>query len=125
MSLLGSFAAYVLLKEERPVPNVTKQDFIDRVASKSDLSKRDAGKAVDAFLDVVTDSLRRGDSITFTGFGKFSTAHRAARMGVNPRNPGEKVQIPASTVPKFSAGSSLKQAVKSGAAAAGGGGGGD
>ena len=74
----------------------------------------DAGKAVDAFLDTVTESLKRGDSITFTGFGKFSTANRAARMGVNPRNPGEKVHIPASTVPKFSAGSSLKSAVKGG-----------
>jgi DNA-binding protein HU-beta len=103
------------------VANVTKQDFIDRVASKSDLSKRDAGKAVDAFLETVTDSLRRGDSITFTGFGKFSTANRAARMGVNPRNPGEKVHIPASTVPKFSAGSSLKSAVKSGGGGGGGG----
>jgi len=103
---------------------VTKQDFIDRVASKSDLSKRDAGKAVDAFLDVVTDSLKRGDQITFTGFGKFSTANRAARMGVNPRNPGQKVQIPASTVPKFSAGSTLKQAVKSGGGMSGMSGGG-
>jgi DNA-binding protein HU-beta len=102
------------------VANVTKQDFIDRVASKSDLSKRDAGKAVDAFLDTVTESLRRGEAITFTGFGKFSTANRAARMGVNPRNPGEKVHIPASTVPKFSAGSTLKQAVKSGAGFGGG-----
>jgi DNA-binding protein HU-beta len=109
-----------LLKEERPVANVTKQDFIERVASKSDLSKRDAGKAVDAFLDVVTESLRRGDAIVFTGFGKFSTAFRAARMGVNPRNPSQKVQIPASTVPKFSAGSTLKQAVKSGGAGGGG-----
>ena len=99
--------------------NVTKQEFIDRVASKADLSKRDAAKAVDAFLDTVTESLRRRDQITFTGFGKFSTADREARMGVNPRNPGQKVQIPASTVPKFSAGSTLKQAVKSG----GGGGG--
>jgi DNA-binding protein HU-beta len=101
------------------VANLTKQDFIDRVASKADLSKREAGKAVDAFLDTVSESLRRGDSITFTGFGKFSTAHRAARMGVNPRNPSEKVHIPAATVPKFSAGSTLKQAVKGG----GGGGG--
>jgi DNA-binding protein HU-beta len=106
------------------VANVTKQDFIDRVASKSDLSKRDAAKAVESFLDTVTESLRRGDSITFTGFGKFSTAFRAARMGVNPRNPTEKVQISASTVPKFSAGSTLKQAVKSGASAGGDGGGG-
>ncbi len=94
--------------------NVSKQDFIDRVSSKADLSKRDAGKAVDAFLDTVTEALTRRDSITFTGFGKFSTADRAARMGVNPRNPSQKVHIPASTVPKFQAGSSLKSAVKGG-----------
>jgi DNA-binding protein HU-beta len=91
---------------------VTKQEFVDRVATKSGLSKRDAGKAVDAFLDSVTEALKRGDSVSFTGFGKFSTAHRAARQGVNPRNPSQKVQIPAATVPRFSAGSSLKQALK-------------
>jgi DNA-binding protein HU-beta len=91
---------------------VTKQEFVDQVASKSGLSKRDAGKAVDAFLDSITESLRRGQEVTFTGFGKFSTQHRAARQGVNPRNPGQKVTIPAARVPKFSAGSSLKQAVR-------------
>ena len=100
--------------------NMTKQDFIDRVSSKSGLSKRDAGQAVDAFLETVQESLVRGDQITFTGFGKFSTSHRAARMGVNPRNPSEKVHIPAATVPKFQAGSALKTAVKE----SGGGGGG-
>jgi DNA-binding protein HU-beta len=100
---------------------MTKQDFIDRVSSKSGLSKRDAGQAVDAFLETVTESLVRGDQITFTGFGKFSTSHRAARMGVNPRNPSEKVHIPAATVPKFQAGSSLKSAVKSGGDGGGGG----
>jgi DNA-binding protein HU-beta len=93
---------------------VTKQEFVDQVAQKSGLSRRDASAAVDGFLDVVTDALKSGDSITFTGFGKFSTAERAAREGVNPRNPGEKVQIPAATVPKFSAGSQLKAAVKGG-----------
>jgi DNA-binding protein HU-beta len=92
---------------------VTKQEFVDRVATKSGLSKRDAGKAVDAFLDSVTEALKRGDSVSFTGFGKFSTAHRAARQGVNPRNPTQKVQIPAATVPRFSAGTALKQALKS------------
>ena len=66
---------------------MTKQEFVDAVASKSSLSRRDASAAVDAFLDVVTDTLKSGDTITFTGFGKFSTAHRAAREGVNPRNP--------------------------------------
>jgi DNA-binding protein HU-beta len=91
---------------------VTKQEFVDAVASKASISRRDAGNAVDAVLDTITDTLKRGDSVTFTGFGKFSTAHRAAREGVNPRNPGQKVHIPAATVPKFSAGSQLKSAVK-------------
>ena len=93
---------------------MTKQEFVDEVARKSGLTKQDAGKAVEAFLDSVTDALKSRDSVSFTGFGKFSTSDRKARMGVNPRNPGQKVHIPASTVPKFSAGSQLKAAVKSG-----------
>jgi DNA-binding protein HU-beta len=91
---------------------VTKQEFVDRVASRSGLSRRDAGSAVDAVLDSITDALRGGEEISFTGFGKFSTQHRAARQGVNPRNPSQRVTIPAARVPKFSAGSSLKQAVR-------------
>jgi DNA-binding protein HU-beta len=93
---------------------VTKQDFVSEVAKRSGLSNKEAGKAVDAFLETVTDTLRGGGDVVFTGFGKFSTAHRAARMGVNPRNPTEKVHIAAATVPKFSAGSQLKAAVKGG-----------
>ena len=91
---------------------MTKQEFVDQVAAKSGLSKRDAGKAVEAFLDSITESLRRGDEVSFTGFGKFSTQQRAARQGVNPRNPSQKVTIPAARVPKFSAGSALKTAVR-------------
>ncbi len=91
---------------------MTKAEFIDRVADKTGLSKRAAAEAVDAFLDTVEEALKRGDAVTFTGFGKFSTQRRAARMGVNPRNPGQKVQIPAATVPKFTAGSALKSAVR-------------
>ena len=93
---------------------MTKQEFVERVSSKSGLSRKDASTAVDAFLDSITESLQRGEEVAFTGFGKFSSQHRAARMGVNPRNPTERVHIPASRVPKFSAGSQLKQAVKSG-----------
>ncbi len=93
---------------------MTKQEFVEQVASKSGLSRSDASKAVDAVLDSITDALRGGQDVTFTGFGKFTTQRRAERQGVNPRNPGEKVTIPAATVPKFSAGSQLKQAVKSG-----------
>jgi len=93
---------------------VTKQEFVDAVATRANLNKGEAAKAVDAVLETITDTLKRGDQISFTGFGKFSTAQRAAREGVNPRNPTEKVQIPAATVPRFQAGSALKTAVKGG-----------
>jgi DNA-binding protein HU-beta len=95
---------------------VTKQDFVDAVADRAGISKRDASEAVEAVLDTITDTLKSGDSVTFTGFGKFSTSARAARMGVNPRT-GERVQIQATTVPKFTAGSALKSAVKQSVAA--------
>jgi DNA-binding protein HU-beta len=90
---------------------VTKQEFVDAVADRAGMSKRDAADAVDAVLDTISDTLQRGDSVTFTGFGKFSISQRASRMGVNPRT-GERVQINATTVPKFTAGSALKSAVK-------------
>jgi DNA-binding protein HU-beta len=93
---------------------VTKQEFVAEVARRSQLTARDAGKAVDAFLEAIVDTLKDGGDVAFTGFGKFSTQQRAARMGVNPRNPGQKVHIPAARVPKFSAGSGLKSAVKGG-----------
>jgi DNA-binding protein HU-beta len=98
---------------------VTKQEFVEKIASKTDMSRKQAADAVEAVLDSITETLRSGGEINFTGFGKFSTQFRKERQGVNPRNPSEKVTIPAATVPKFSAGSSLKQAVKGG----GGGGG--
>ena len=91
---------------------MTKGEFVDRVADKSGLSKREAATAVDAVLTSIQDALKGGDDVVFTGFGKFSVQRRAARTGVNPRNPSEKVQIPAANVPKFSAGSGLKQAVR-------------
>jgi DNA-binding protein HU-beta len=90
---------------------VTKQEFVDMVAAKSGMSKRDAGIAVDAVLDSITAALKGGKDVTFTGFGKFSVANRAARTGVNPRT-GARLMIAASRVPKFSPGSALKQAVK-------------
>lgn len=89
---------------------MTKQDFVDAVAGSAGLSKRDAAGAVDAFLNTVSGALAAGDTVTFTGFGKFHTTRRAARMGVNPRT-GAPVHINAATVPKFSAGSQLKKAV--------------
>jgi len=90
---------------------VTKSEFVDQVSSESGLSKGDAGEAVDAVLTVIQGTLQRGGDVNFTGFGKFSVAERGARQGVNPQT-GERIQIAASRVPRFSAGSALKKAVK-------------
>ena len=93
---------------------MTKNEFVDQVAERSGLGKGEAGKAVDAVLESLQEVLSRGGEVNFTGFGKFSVADRSARQGVNPQT-GEKIQIAASRVPRFSAGSALKNAVKSGA----------
>ncbi len=89
---------------------MTKAEFVDQVAAESDLQKTDASKAVDAVLTVIEETLSRGGEVNFTGFGKFSVAERGARQGVNPQT-GAKIQIKASKVPRFSAGSSLKKSV--------------
>jgi DNA-binding protein HU-beta len=91
---------------------VTKSEFVDQVADRSGLGKGEADKAVNAVLDTIEEVLRRGGDINFTGFGKFSVADRGARQGVNPQT-GERIHIAASKVPRFSAGSALKKAVKS------------
>jgi DNA-binding protein HU-beta len=91
--------------------HVTKAEFVDRVGDKSGLGKGDAGKAVDAVLDTIEETLKRGGEVNFTGFGKFSVAERGARQGVNPQT-GERIQIAASRVPRFSAGSALKKSIK-------------
>jgi DNA-binding protein HU-beta len=90
---------------------MTKSDFVERVADNSGLSKKDAGNAVDAVLKAIEDALRSGDEVSFTGFGKFHVAQRGAREGRNPRT-GETMQIAATKVPRFTAGSGLKKAIK-------------
>jgi len=92
---------------------VTKSEFVDQVADRAGLSKRDAGAAVDAFLDTIEGALRRGSEVSFSGFGKFSVSNRSAREGRNPAT-GERIQIAASRVPKFTSGAGLKKAVKGG-----------
>ena len=89
---------------------MTKSEFVDQVAHKTDLNKSEAATAVDAVLDVIQETLKRGSDVTFSGFGKFAVAERGAREGVHPRT-GEKIQIAASKVPRFTAGSGLKKAV--------------
>ncbi len=90
---------------------MTKSDFVEKVASESGLSKKDAGTAVDAVIASIEKALKSGDDVSFTGFGKFHVADRGAREGRNPRT-GETMTIAASRVPRFTAGSGLKKAIK-------------
>ena len=90
---------------------MTKQEFVDQVADRAGLNKKDAAGAVDAFLDTVEDALKRGSEVSFSGFGKFSVSQRSAREGRNPAT-GETIQIAATKVPRFSPGAALKKAVK-------------
>jgi DNA-binding protein HU-beta len=90
---------------------VTKSEFVDQVADRAGLSKKDAGDAVDAVLETIESTLKRGSEVVFSGFGKFSVADRGAREGRNPAT-GERIHIAASRVPKFTAGAGLKKSVK-------------
>ncbi|NOQ68002.1 hypothetical protein GQ568_01010 [Patescibacteria group bacterium] len=91
---------------------MTKDELIDAVAAKTDISKKDTERVINAVLESVTKALVDGDKVAFTGFGTFSVNRREARTGVNPQHPEQKIQIPAMNVPKFKAGKSLKDAVR-------------
>lgn len=89
---------------------MNKGDLVNSVADKSELTKRDAEKAVNAVFDSITAALAAGNKVALVGFGTFSVRDRAARIGRNPQT-GEEVKIPATKVPGFSAGKNLKDAV--------------
>ena len=90
---------------------MNKTELVEQIAQKADLSRRDAEQAVDAALKTIEEQLASGGEITLTGFGKFHVAERGARQGRNPQT-GATIQIAASRVPRFSAGSKLKESVK-------------
>ena len=91
---------------------MTKAEFVDRLSSDGRIgSKKQAADAVEAVLDGIAEALGKGDSVNFTGFGKFSVSERSERQGVNPRT-GERITIAGGRVPKFSAGAGLKSRVK-------------
>ncbi|MBP9743278.1 MAG: HU family DNA-binding protein [Burkholderiales bacterium] len=89
---------------------MNKSQLIEVIASKADISKAKASEALEAFVGAVTATLKKGDTVTLIGFGTFSTAKRAARVGRNPKT-GKEIKIAATTTPKFKAGKSLKEAV--------------
>ena len=89
---------------------MNKSELIDAVAASADLPKAAAGRAIDAMIDTVTGSLKRGDPVVLVGFGTFATKNRAARTGRNPQT-GTPIQIKAARVPSFKAGKALKDSV--------------
>ena len=91
---------------------MNKADLAQHVAGKLNLPKRQVEDLINAVLDTIVEQLKKGEEVVFTGFGAFSAKKRAARQGVNPQNPSQKIQIPAVTVPKFKAGKALKDALK-------------
>lgn len=90
---------------------MNKNELVTAVASATGLSKADAVKAVDGVFQAITDALKKGDEVRLVGFGTFNVADRAQSEGRNPRT-GEKIEIPASKLPKFRAGKGLKDAVQ-------------
>lgn len=91
---------------------MTKGDLVSGAAQSAGVTKKDAGAVLDSILAMITKSLKKGDSVTITGFGTFRVSKRAARKGVNPRDPSKSIQIPAMKLPAFKAGKSLKDAVR-------------
>ena len=89
---------------------MNKAELVSAIAEKTGLTKKDSEKALKAFIDVVTDELKKGEKIQLVGFGNFEVSERAAREGRNPQT-GETMTIAASKAPKFKAGKALKDAI--------------
>jgi DNA-binding protein HU-beta len=92
---------------------MNKAELSEKIAEKVGLNKKQVEDMLNAFEAITVETLKAGGEVTLTGFGTFMAKRREARMGVNPQNPTEKIQIAAVTVPKFKAGKSLKDALKS------------
>ena len=88
---------------------MNKTQLVEQIAENADISKASAGRALDAFVEAVTETLRSGDQVALVGFGTFSVRARAARTGRNPKT-GEAIQISEAKVPSFKAGKALKDA---------------
>ena len=89
---------------------MNKAELVAAIAEKTELSKKDSEKALKAFIDVVTEELKKGEKVQLVGFGTFETSKRAAREGRNPQT-GETMKIAASVAPKFKPGKALKDSM--------------
>jgi DNA-binding protein HU-beta len=90
---------------------MNKGEFVEALADRLDVHRAQADRALSAVLDIIAEQLAKGEKVAFTGFGSFEVSQRAARTGRNPKQTGATIEIAASSVPKFTAGATLKAAV--------------
>lgn len=90
---------------------MTKEQLIEKMATDAGITKAQAGRAMKSMIDNITKSLKKGNKVTFVGFGTFDVTKRKARTGRNPQT-GAAIQIPAAKVPKFKAGKAFKDAIR-------------
>lgn len=91
---------------------MNKAEFTSLIAERIGQPKKQAELMLESFVDIIIETLQAGNEVTLTGFGTFSARQRAAREGVNPQNPSQRIHIPATTVAKFKAGKRLKDSLK-------------
>jgi len=91
---------------------MNKAELAQKIAEKVGLSKKEGEAMIEALTEIITETIKADGEVTIAGFGAFSAKTRAGRVGVNPQNPTQKIQIPPVKVPKFKAGKSLKDALK-------------
>ena len=91
---------------------MNKLQLTEQLAAKLSITHSEAERFVSTLIGMVYDVLRGGDKVNISGFGQFSVSHRAPRIGVNPRNPSQKITIPELNTPKFKAGEAFKEAIK-------------
>lgn len=91
---------------------MVKSELIEELAAKNGMTLTQSERYMNSFLNLIYETLRQREKVTISGFGTFSGSHRAARIGVNPRNPSQKIQIPELITPKFKAGEAFKHAIK-------------
>ncbi len=91
---------------------MNKLELIEQLGAKLSVTHTEAERMLNTFITIIYDSLRNGSKVNISGFGQFSVSHRHPRIGVNPRNPSQKITIPELNTPKFKAGEAFKEAVK-------------
>jgi len=91
---------------------MNKLQLTEQLAAKLGITHSEAERFVNTFVSMIYDQLRTGDKVNISGFGQFSVSHRASRIGVNPRNPSQRITIPELNTPKFKAGEAFKVAIK-------------